>query len=255
MIFNPPLIKAKLIKRYKRFLADVAHPELGEFTVHCPNTGSMKNCWQAGWNVWLQKSDNLKRKYPYTWVLAENELGEMIGINTHLANKIVVEALQDNKIAEIGDEISAIKNIQTEVKYGSENSRVDFVVTDFNGIKTFVEVKSVTLKNEIAQSEEFIEGLVGLGSFPDAKTVRGQKHLRELTEIAEQGKDKAVLFFLVQHTGIKSMNIASEIDPEYAKLCDIAMKKGVQILVFSTSINNNEIVIDQAIPFKLRSAK
>jgi len=241
MIFQPRLEPAILDKRYKRFLADVKHPTLGDITVHCPNTGSMKNCWQAGWNVWLQKSDNPKRKYPYTWVLTENDQAEFIGINTHIANQLVFEALQNNKILEIYD----IARIDKEVKYGQEKSRIDILVTHSehcktgDARKTYIEVKSVTLKESPNR-----------GFFPDAVTTRGQKHIRELIHCVERG-DKAVLFFMVQHTGINSVEIAEEIDPDYAQILREAVKKGVQVLTYKAAINEHEIVLDHAIEFKL----
>jgi len=140
MKFDPPLQKATLIKRYKRFLADVTLSSRREITVHCPNTGSMKNCWEAGWNVWLQKSDNPKRKYAHTWVLAENNSQELIGINTHLANRIVVEGIENNRITQI----ASIKTLAREVKYGSEKSKIDILITHHDNTLTYVEVKSVT---------------------------------------------------------------------------------------------------------------
>jgi len=241
MIFEPKLEPAILHKRYKRFLADVDHPTLGDITVHCPNTGSMKNCWQPGWKVWLQKSDNPKRKYPYTWVLTQNEQDEWIGINTHIANQLVFEALQQNKISEIKD----IVKIDKEVKYGEEKSRIDFLVTHSEQHKTgeprktYVEVKSVTLKE-----------LPNRGLFPDAVTTRGQKHIRELIHCVENG-DTAVLFFMVQHTGIKSVEIAVQIDPVYAQILGEAIKKGVQVIAYGAAINEQEIALAHRIEFKL----
>lgn len=235
MIFKPELEKATLKKRYKRFLADVIHPTLGEITVHCPNTGSMKNCWQPGWDVWLQKSDNPKRKYPYTWVLAKNDHGDFIGINTHFANQLVYEAVQENKIVEITN----IAKIEKEIKYGKENSRIDFLVTHKDSSKTYIEVKSVTLKEDD-----------GKGYFPDAVTTRGQKHIRELIDCVKQG-DKAVLFFMVQHTGIKSVEVAKHIDPDYAKLLVLAIKEGVQVVAYNAAINPQEIKVDKALVFKM----
>jgi len=237
LIFDPPLVKAKLIKRYKRFLADVVHPEMGEFTAHCPNTGSMKNCWQAGWNVWLQKSDNLKRKYPYTWVLTENENGDLIGINSVLANKLVIEALKINKIKEI----SNIASIQSEVKYGQENSRIDILIRHADNSKTYIEVKSVTLLDNQRHQ---------LGQFPDAVTTRGQKHVRELMDCVDKG-DKAILFFMVQHTAIDVVEVAKNIDPDYANLVEQAIDKGVKVLVYKAKITMSNIVLDQSLPFHL----
>ena len=231
MIYKPALEHATLIKRYKRFLADVHHPELGEITVHCPNTGSMKNCWQPGWDVWLQKSDNPKRKYPYTWVLAKNEQDEFIGINTHIANQLVYQALRDNIIGEIGD----IVEIKKEVKYGEENSRIDLLVEHQDGVKNYVEVKSVTLKEDD-----------GFGYFPDAVTTRGQKHIRELITCVKNGH-RATLFYAVQHTGILQMKIAAHIDPEYAKLIKMAVEADVQVIAYAAKITETEIILDHKV--------
>jgi sugar fermentation stimulation protein A len=235
MIYSPTLEHAILIKRYKRFLADVNHPVLGEITVHCPNTGSMKNCWQPGWDVWLQKSDNPKRKYPYTWVLAKNDQDEFIGINTHIANLLVYQGLQENVITEIDD----IVQINKEVKYGEENSRVDLLIEHSNQIKTYLEVKSVTLKEQD-----------GLGYFPDAVTTRGQKHIRELMECVKAGH-RAVLFFMVQHTGITQMKIAAHIDPDYAQLVKQAVTAGVKVIAYGAKITETEIVLDHQVELLL----
>lgn len=235
MIYTPKLEKAVLIKRYKRFLADVVHSLHGEITVHCPNTGSMKNCWKADWNIWLQKSANLKRKYPYTWVLAQNDQNDFIGINTNLANQLVHDGLIGNKIVEVEN----IKRIEREVKYGSEKSRIDFLITHEDTSNTYIEVKSVTLKDDN-----------GKGFFPDSVTIRGQKHIRELIECVDQGH-KAILFFMVQHTGIQSVEISKEIDPQYYELLKQAVKKGVMVLAYKANINIQEVVLSQSIPFIL----
>ncbi|MDQ7050982.1 MAG: DNA/RNA nuclease SfsA [Enterobacterales bacterium] len=235
MNFDPPLVEAKLIKRYKRFLADVIHPQLGEITVHCPNTGSMKNCWQKGWPVWLQKSDNPKRKYPYTWVLTQDDQGDRLCINTHLANPLVATAVETNKIAEIGVGLT----LNREVKYGQENSRIDLLTTDNQGKKNFIEVKSVTLK----ESD-------GLGYFPDAQTLRGQKHIRELIQCKADGHD-ATLFFMVMHTGINQLKMAQHIDPVYADLIQQAVLNGVKILAYKASINSDNIALDHRIEILL----
>ncbi len=231
MLFEPKLETAIVEKRYKRFLADVIHPTLGSITVHCPNTGSMTNCWQANWTVWLQRSNNLKRKYPFTWVLAQNEQQEFICINTQVANQVVYEALKNNKIAEFPE----INKIRTEVKYGKENSRIDFILERKNKKDLYLEVKSVTLKEKD-----------GKGYFPDAVTVRGQKHIRELIDCVNDGFC-ATLFFMVQHTGIKQLNIAKHIDPDYEALITKAVNVGVKVIAYGSRINQNEIVLDQKI--------
>jgi len=231
MIFDPPLEKARLIKRYKRFLADVVHSQLGEITVHCPNTGSMKHCWQPDWTVWLQKSDNRKRKYPFTWNLVEDQNQDLLCINTHIANGLVEEAIKMNRVSEIGCDVE----LKREVKYGKENSRIDLLAVDQTAQKNYIEVKSVTLKE-----------LDGCGYFPDSPTVRGQKHLRELMQCVSEGH-RATLFFMVMHSGINEMKIAKHIDPHYAALVAQAEQRGVEILAYKASIDSKNIVLDHRI--------
>ena len=244
MLFKPTLEPARLIKRYKRFLADVVHPELGEMTVHCPNTGSMKNCWQPEWQVWLQKSQNPKRKYPYTWILAENDQQELIGVNTHFANQIVFEAVVENKVAQL----KGIKRVEKEVKYGEENSRIDLLVHHSDDSKTYVEVKSVTLKDPTCPIDHTNRNEIGC--FPDSVTKRGQKHIRELIHCVEKG-DRAMLFFMVQHTGIKVVSVARHIDSEYAELLQLAIEKGVEVVAYGAKMSPAEIVLDHQLEFIL----
>lgn len=237
MHFSPPLEKATLKKRYKRFLADVHNNEQGDFTAHCPNTGSMKNCWQEGDTVWLLDSENPKRKYRYTWVLDETADGDFICINTHLANQIVMEGIAENKIKQL----NGYDSVRQEVKYGDENSRIDLLLEDSKKADCYVEIKTVTL---LEQGKEFS---AGAGFFPDAVSARGQKHLRELMAMAAQGH-RAVLFFLVQHTGIKTVSPAAHIDPQYAKLLDQAAQSGVEIIAYNTHISPIDIYLDKALP-------
>jgi sugar fermentation stimulation protein A len=235
MKFDKPLESCRLIKRYKRFLADVVHPELGELTVHCPNTGSMKNCWEPGWNAWVLDSGNPKRKYLHTWVVSESAQGEVIGINTHFANEVVYEALQQGLIPEL----DSFVELKREVKYGSENSRIDFLTVNEKAQKCYIEVKSVTLH----------EG-EGIGSFPDAVSVRGQKHLRELMVCVEAGH-RAVLLFVVQHSAIEQVIPAHHIDSTYAELLQKAVNLGVEVLVYNTKISTTHITLDHRLPFQL----
>jgi len=239
--FNKTLEKTLLVKRYKRFLTDIIHPEKGEMTVHCQNTGSMKNCWQEGWTAWILDSENPKRKYLYTWVLAENNVGEFIGINTHYANDIAYEGIISGKVKEL----AGFLEIKKEVKYGEENSRIDIQLINENRKKTYVEVKSVTLLDE---DLEGYEKESGKGCFPDAVTTRGQKHLRELIICVEQGH-RAVLMFLVQHSGIRSVSAAKHIDPAYARLLSQAIESGVEVLVYGCKLSPSEIVVEKALPF------
>lgn len=263
MKFSPPLIKTTLLKRYKRFLADVVSDDYGdekgdgesrEFTAHCPNTGSMKNCWQEGDTAWLLDSENPKRKYRYTWVLNHNLAGDWICVNTHLANQIVSEGIENGVV----EELQGYSSLQQEVKYGDENSRIDLLLTNNDTSDSltkscYVEIKTVTLLESGAKpqsrinqesGEEFTDGA---GFFPDAVSTRGQKHLRELISMVEQGH-RAVLFFLVQHSGIKTVSPAAHIDPKYAELLNKAAELGVEIYAYRTHINAAEIKLQQALP-------
>lgn len=234
MQFSSRLIKGRLIKRYKRFLADVELSDGTVVTAHCPNTGAMTGCAQPGFAVWLSQSTNPKRKLAYTWELAVNEQGHWIGINTQNANKLVKEALQQGKIASL----SGYQQIDAEVRIGEENSRIDFKLSDANKITAYVEVKSVTL----LQQQQ--------GYFPDAKTARGTRHLRELTRIASTGA-RAILLFCVQHTGISRVSVASQIDPDYAEALQHAISQGVEVKCYSCTMDQQKLDINQPLPFNL----
>jgi len=235
MQFNMPLIKGKLLKRYKRFLADV-ELESGEVVVaHCPNTGAMTGCAEPGYEVWLSPSTNPKRKLAYTWELAKNHHNHWIGINTHNANKLVHEAILGGKIVEL----SGYQSIKPEVKYGEENSRIDFLLADEHKPNCYVEVKSVTLLSDKDKNS---------GVFPDAKTARGAKHLRELSKISSTG-ERAIIFFCVQHSGIDTVSVADQIDHEYAEEMHKALASGVEIIVYGCEIGQEKIHINQRLKF------
>jgi len=226
MKFDTPLIPATLIRRYKRFLADVTLNDGREVTAHVANPGSMLGMKHAGLRVWLEQNDDPKRKLKYSWKLAELEDGTLIGVDTGLPNKIVAEALQDGLAAELG-----YTHIRPEVKYG-ENSRVDFLLTDESKPDCYLEVKSVTLSRS-----------VGLGEFPDSVTKRGSKHMEELARMVAQGH-RAILLYLVQRTDINSFTVAGDIDPEYQRAVIRAKKAGVEILCYGTKISNTNICLD-----------
>lgn len=215
----PPLSCGILLRRYKRFLADIQLPSGEQITIHCPNTGAMTGCATPGDRVWFSTSDNAKRKYAHTWELTETQMGDFICINTQRANQLVEEALQNQWISEL----SHYTEILPEQKYGLENSRIDFLLKNGN-TDCFVEVKSTTLLTEN-----------GVGMFPDTKTERGQKHLRELTQLAKNGK-QAVIFFAILHTGIKQFDVARQIDPKYAELFEQAINSGVVALVYKAKL-------------------
>ena len=227
---------AKLIKRYKRFLADIELNSGEETTIHCANTGAMKGCAEPNDTVWFSTSTNAKRKYPFSWEITQSQHNHFICVNTLRANQLIEEALHQDLIKEL----SGFDELRREVKYGNENSRVDFLATYKNAPDTYIEVKSVTLLND------------GHGYFPDAVTTRGQKHLRELMDMVTQGH-RAVLLFAVLHSGINDIAAASHIDPIYAKLLKEARLVGVEIIAykadFSLKLNEIEINVVEKIPF------
>ncbi|RJE76639.1 sugar fermentation stimulation protein SfsA [Pseudoalteromonas sp. MSK9-3] len=231
MKFSSALNEAQLIKRYKRFLVDLVEADGAEFTVHCANTGKMTGCADPGFKAFYSTSKNTKRKYPHSLELTQNTLDHLICVNTNHANKVAIEALKMHQIPELLDyEIH-----QSEVKYGTENSRIDILLRDPNRTDCYIEVKSVTL---LEQQQ---------GYFPDTQTLRGQKHLRELIQMKLQGH-RAVLLFMVMHTGIESVKPAAHIDHEYAKLLVKAKEMGVEIYAYNTMISLEEIKIKHRVP-------
>lgn len=232
MKFEQPLQSATLLKRYKRFLADVVTPNGEEFTLHCANTGAMTGCATPGDTVWYSTSSNAKRKYPHSWELTQTQTDDWICVNTLRANGIVADAIEAGDIPEL----SEYEEIKREVKYGNENSRIDILLKSNHKVDCYIEVKSVTLLDN------------GMGYFPDAKTQRGQKHLRELTAIAKLGL-RAVLFYAVPHTGIMEVTVAKEIDPDYASLLKEAHDAGVEILCYRINISEYNLTIGRQLPF------
>lgn len=225
------LQQGTLIKRYKRFLADVMTADGEQITIHCPNTGAMTGCAEPGFKVYYSTSDNPKRKYPHTFELAKNQFNHYIGINTVRANELAEQAINNGLVSELAD----YDNLQREVKYGEENSRIDIFLSGEGLPDCYVEVKSATLLLDKDQQ---------LGAFPDAVTTRGQKHLRELRRLAEQG-NRAVLLFLVQHNGIKNVTVAEHIDNKYAEEFKKAIQAGVEIVVVCTHIEPQQIRVDE----------
>lgn len=209
MQFFPPLQRATLIQRYKRFLADVITPDGRELTLHCPNTGAMTGCATPGDTVWYSTSENTKRKYPHTWELTETQAGALICVNTLWANRLTKEALENDWLSEL----SGYSELRSEVKYGAERSRIDFMLQAGFQPDCYIEVKSVTLADH-AQ-----------GYFPDAITQRGQKHLRELMSVAAEGQ-RAVILFAVLHSAITRFSPARHIDMKYAQLLTEAQQRG-----------------------------
>lgn len=232
--YNSQLVEGRLIKRYKRFLADVELASGEIITVHCANTGAMTGCQPQHARVWLSRSDNRKRKYAHSWELVALEKGAMACINTALTNRLALEGIEKGIIKEL----TGYPDCHREVPYGQEGSRVDFLLASADQ-QCFVEVKHVTLKLDD-----------GMAAFPDAVTLRGQKHLRELVEQVRAGH-KAALLFIMMRDDVRAFRPAEHIDPEYAGLLRHAADEGVQLLAYATHIDPKAIVLDGAIPVYL----
>ena len=231
MKFNETLIAGQFIKRYKRFFVDV---KIGNEKVvaHCPNTGSMMGLLKKGNNVWISKSNNPKRKLKYTLQIIEDQKSK-VGINTHLTNKIVFEALDKRAIKNFEN----LDKIQSEVKFG-KNTRFDFLITE-KYKKTFIEVKNVTLCREKKIAE-----------FPDAITSRGSKHIQELLEANKKGY-KIYLFFVIQRNDCNKFKLAKDIDPEYCELLLKAVKKNLKILCYDCKFSPKGIELNREIQLKI----
>ncbi|QIZ77680.1 DNA/RNA nuclease SfsA [Ferrimonas lipolytica] len=231
MKFEPKLESARLIKRYKRFLADIELANGTQITIHCPNTGAMTGCAEPGWRVHYSDSNNPKRKYRHTWEWVENGQGDAIVVNTGRANYLAEEALTNKLIPQL----AGYNSIKREVKYGQENSRIDLLLQNSDLCDCYVEVKNVTLLAEDGQ-----------GYFPDAVTTRGQKHLRELMSMVAQGS-RACILFVVAHSGITKVTPAEHIDPKYAQLCRDAVAGGVEFYAVSAHAHSEGISLIEPI--------
>lgn len=267
------LNSATLIKRYKRFLADITFTDTSSndnevTTIHVANTGAMTGCADSGNTVFYSTSNNPKRKYPFSWEVSQNMAKHFICVNTLRANQLVEEALHNNVIKEL----SGFSSLEREVKYGSENSRIDFLLTygdlpdklnsTHKNATTYIEVKSVTLLDDKLDDElddelgdkfdnqqngctrnDHVNNDEGQGYFPDAVSTRGQKHLRELIEMVQQGH-RAVLLFAVLHSGINKVSVAKHIDKKYAELLIQAQATGVEILAYKAKFAFNGLSLD-----------
>lgn len=237
MKFDPPLEQAILLRRYKRFLADVRLPDGSEMTVHCPNTGSMKNCAPPGAAVLYSDSGNPARKYRHTLEAVQVAHGHWAGVNTSRTNALVEEALRAKRI----DGLKRFTSLRREVKFG--DSRFDLALENASGT-TWIEVKNVTLGPADDEPDD------GVIAFPDAVTERGQKHLLTLREAVQQGH-RAVLFFCVQHTGARAARPADEIDARYGELLRQVAHQGVRIIAWKTHISAEEFLLEREIPVLL----
>jgi sugar fermentation stimulation protein A len=229
MKFDTLLIKATLIRRYKRFLADVTLNDGREVTAHVANPGSMLGMNHAGLRVWLEPNDDPKRKLNYSWKLAQLGNGALIGVDTSLPNKVVGAALRAGEIPEL-----RYAGIRPEVKYG-EGSRIDFLLSEDGRPDCYLEIKSVTLSRK-----------QGLAEFPDSVTKRGTKHMDELARMVASGS-RAVLLYLVQRNDIDRFAVAADIDPDYQSAVSRARDAGVEVLCFSTNITTDGISLSDRI--------
>jgi sugar fermentation stimulation protein A len=233
MRFPSPLQRGRLLRRYKRFLADVALDSGATVTATCPNTGSMLGLAPPGARVWLSTSDSLTRKYLHTWEMVETDLGagpSLVGINTGHPNRLVAEAIEARRIKKL----LGYSSLRREVKYG-EASRIDILLDDARKGRCYVEIKNVHLMRES-----------GLAEFPDCVTARGVKHLRELGQMVAEGH-RAVMLFLIQRGDAKRFALARDLDPAYAEAFALAVAAGVEAMAFDCRMSPEEISLDKAV--------
>jgi sugar fermentation stimulation protein A len=227
----PQLQRGTLLRRYKRFLADVELEDGSVLTTHCPNTGAMTGCAEPGSPVWYSRSDNTDRKYPHTLEMVNTPAG-YVSVNTGRANALVGEAIASNVIQELRGALE----VKAEAKIPEGNGRFDFLVT-LPKIRAWVEVKSTTLL--VAD---------GVGAFPDAVSSRALKHVEALVKRVQAG-DRGVLIFCAQHCGIRSVRAAQEIHPEYAESLHAAIEQGVEVLAYGCDTDLRHMAIDAPLPF------
>lgn len=231
MTFDKPLLQGTLIRRYKRFLADVEMADGTVVTAHTPNTGSMLGCCTPGSKVWLSESDKPGRKYRHGWELVEAAPRILVGINTGLANGLVSEAVTGGVITEL----QGYDGLRREVPYGNENSRIDMLLEGGPRPDCYVEVKNVTLAED------------GIAWFPDAVSKRGSKHLRELEAVCRKG-GRGVIVFCVQRGDVAEFRPADHIDSEYGATFRRALDGGVEALAYRARISDRAISLETPLP-------
>ena len=229
MIFSEPLIRGHLIKRYKRFLADIELEDGTLITAHCPNSGAMQGLTHPGTLVWLSRSSNPSRKLPYTWQMAEVD-GTFVGMNTANPNELVENAICSGVIVEL----QGYQSLRREVPYG-KNSRID-ILLEKDAQKIYVEVKNVHMKRGKT------------AAFPSSVTSRGAKHMRELSEMVQQGH-QAYVVYIVQRNDCECFEIARDIDPIYAQETLRALERGVKALVYACDVSPNGIIVKNRLNF------
>ncbi len=226
----PKLVRGTLVKRYKRFLADVRLDNGKMVTAHCPNTGSMKGCSESGQPVYLSLHDNPRRKLKYTWELIEMPTS-LVGVNTLVPNRLVFQSAEAGLISEL----AGYEVVEREVKIGS-NSRIDLRLSNCRKDRCYVEIKNCTLVEN------------GVALFPDAVTSRGLKHLKELETLVRSGC-RCVMFYFIQRMDARVFKPADHIDPAYGKGLQRAVNRGVEILIYDVCVDLTGIKLNRRIPF------
>lgn len=233
MRFPSPLVRGRLLQRYKRFLADVVLDSGERITAACPNTGAMLGLTAPGSVVWLSRSEAATRKYPHTWEMVEADLGNgraMVGINPMHPNRLVAESIAAGSIKKL----AGYELLRREVKYGAA-SRIDLLLEDARKGRCYVEVKNVHLMRRQGRAE-----------FPDCVTTRGTRHLHELTEMVAQGH-RAVMVYLIQRADADSFSISGDLDADYWQAFGRALDAGVEALAFRCRMSVEEIAVDKAV--------
>lgn len=237
MKFETSLIPARLVQRYKRFLADVVLDTGEAVTATCPNTGSMMGLVAPGSRVWLSTSDSPTRKYRHTWEMVEADLGQgphLVGINTNHPNKLVAEAIAGGLVKGATD----YPLLRREVKYG-KNSRIDILLECATKGLCYVEVKNVHMMRR-----------AGLAEFPDSVTERGAKHLVEMSEMVRAGH-RAMMVYLIQRSDAKSLTFAGDVDRKYVEAFKLATAAGVEAIALRCRVTPVEIAVEKAVPIKV----
>lgn len=236
MRFPTPLVPGRLIRRYKRFLADVALDAGGEVVAHCPNPGSMIGLAEPGMRVWLMPNDDPRKRLDYSWKLVELAGGHWAGIDTAVPNRVVGEALRAGRVAEL----AGYREVRAEVRYG-QASRVDFLLGGAGLPDAYVEVKNVHLRRQDDWAE-----------FPDCVTARGARHLAELSAMAGAGH-RAVMLYLVQRSDCARFRLAGDLDPAYARAFAAAREAGVEALCYGTGIGREGVRLGPRLPVAQRA--
>lgn len=231
MQFKSPLRRGRLIKRYKRFLADVLLDDGATVTAACPNTGSMLGLTDPGATVWLSRSESVTRKYPHTWEMVERPGMGLIGINTAHPNSLLEEAITSGKVPAL----SGYGALRREVKYGV-NSRIDLLLEEAGKPPCYVEVKNVTLYRRANHAE-----------FPDCRTDRGTKHLQEMSEMVRQGS-RAVMAYVIQGGHPVDFSFTPDLDPTYVRAFIEARQAGVEAIALTCHVSPDRIEISGPVP-------